>query len=533
MSLCTKVQVDLPAEGVTVRRSGRYKTAYKVTGAYRNNKKQPDNKRVSIGRLDASTGKLIPNDNYWLHYGSGAIEVLPSYDSVRSVGSSFLVTAILERLGVAGMLKACLGPDRAQAALTAAVYMAARGNVFEHVLDFCEGNTLHERPLTSQSSSALFASITHDERMAFFKSWAAAQAAGPCLAYDVTSFSSYAEGIQDTEWGHNRDGERLPQINLGCYLAQDSGLPVFYVTYPGSIVDKSHLPYMMAYNNELGISDASFVMDRGFCSTANVKYMASERLGFIMGVEIGHKATRDAVDGVREGIVSMRNRIEPGTYARSVRGTFYGAAATMHAYCDPARAERQRADLFRTVESWEDTLSQTAQLTVRQAARYRAYFRIGLAKDGSFAFERDYDKIDAAAINNGFFCLLTNTEADSAKALAVYRRKDMIEKGFDDLKNHIDMKRMRTHTTATTDGKMFLAFIALIAVSEVQAKLGAMMRERSWSKDAVIAELEKIKVVRASGGRRQMNPVTKTQRLVLEAFGLSEDDLRDYITGSK
>ena len=117
--------------------------------------------------------------------------------------------------------------------------------------------------------------------------------------------------------------------------------------------------------------------------------------------------------------------------------------------------------------------------------------------------------------------------------MAVYRRKGMIEKGFDDLKNHIDMKRMRTHMIATTDGKMFLAFIALIAVSEVQAKLGAMMRERSWSKDAVIAELEKIKVVRASGGRRQMNPVTKTQRLVLEAFGLSEDDLRDYITGSK
>jgi|GEM_PF-5609282 len=75
------------------------------------------------------------------------------------------------------------------------------------------------------------------------------------------------------------------------------------------------------------------------------------------------------------------------------------------------------------------------------------------------------------------------------------------------------------------------AFVALIAVSEVHARLGAVMRERPWSKDAVIAELEKIKVVTASGGRRLMSPATRTQRQILEAFGLTEDDLTAYVTG--
>ena len=119
---------------------------------------------------------------------------------------------------------------------------------------------------------------------------------------------------------------------------------------------------------------------------------------------------------------------------------------------------------------------------------------------------------------------------DSSEILDVYRRKDMLEKSFDDLKNHIDMKRLHTHTTATTDGKLFLAFISLIAVSELQLRLNKMMREKSWSKGAVIAELEKIKVVSASNGRRLMNPITKTQRLIFEAFDLSEDDLRTHVT---
>ena len=530
MALCSKTKVNLPKEGVMVRRSGKYRTVYKVNRTFRNAKGQPTNERVSIGRLDEESGMLIPNDTYWKYYGDTAIEVLPAYDSVRSVGASFVIGSVLKGLGVTEILESCLGKERAKLSLTAALYMAARGNVFEHVLDFCEGFTLHERPLSSQSASTLFASVTHDERMAFFKAWASEHKSGTYLAYDVTSFSSYAEGIQDTEWGYNRDKERLAQLNLGCYLSQESGLPVFYVTYPGSIVDKSHLSYMMAYNTELGIEDVGFVMDKGFCTTDNVKYMKGNGLDFVMGVEMGHKATKGAVDTVRQGMVSMRNRTMQGVYAKSVRDTFYGAYTTMHVYHDTGLAERQSRDLFRTVEAWEERLAQLKQLTLREAKRYRAYFTIHLAKDSSFTYRRDYDKIDAAALNNGYFCILTNTGMDSSEVLEVYRRKDMLEKGFDDLKNHIDMKRMHTHTTATTDGKLFLAFMALIAVSELQRRLRKMMREKSWSKDTVIAELEKIKVVSTSDGRRLMNPITKTQRLIFEAFALSVDDLRKYVS---
>ena len=531
MALCEKVKVKLPPGGVTVRRSGKYRTVYKVTKSFRNDKGQPTSERVSIGRLDEVSGMLVPNDNYWDYYAGAEIELLPAYDSVRSVGATFLLGKILSELGISDMLKECLGQDRSQQALTAALYMASRGNVFEHVLDFCEGATLHEQPLTSQGSSTLFASITHDERMAFFKAWVASQDAGAYLAYDVTSLSSYAERIADTEWGYNRDGEKLPQINLGCYLSEGSGLPVFYVTYPGSIVDKSHLPYMMAYNSELGIKGVGFVMDRGFCTTANIRYMKSERLDFVVGADTNHKAVKNTVDAVRENIVSMRNRTTQGVYAKSVRGVFYGAYTTMHVYCDPEQAERQRRDLFRRVEATEERLAQLSQLSTRDARRYGAYHSIDLAKDGSFTYRRDYDKIDAAALNNGFYCILTNTTMDSSDVLEVYRKKDMIEKGFDDLKNHVDMKRMRTHVTATTDGKLFLAFISLIAVSELHAKLGETMRKKSWSKDTVIAELDKIKVVMAPGGRRLMNPVTKTQRLMLESFGFSEDDLKEYVIG--
>jgi hypothetical protein len=45
----------------------------------------------------------------------------------------------------------------------------------------------------------------------------------------------------------------------------------------------------------------------------------------------------------------------------------------------------------------------------------------------------------------------------------------------------------------------------------------------------LITELEKIRVVESNDGTRLTNPLTETQRLILETFGLKEPDLANYI----
>jgi transposase len=85
--------------------------------------------------------------------------------------------------------------------------------------------------------------------------------------------------------------------------------------------------------------------------------------------------------------------------------------------------------------------------------------------------------MDAIAEHLGYFRLLTNTGMTPAEALRVYRRKDVIEKGFDDLKNNVDMRRMETRDDDPTEGEMFGAFLALIEVSQMEVKLGEAMRK--------------------------------------------------------
>jgi len=523
------VRVPVPDHGVIVRRTGARGYVYQVLSTFRNQRGQPTNTRVSIGKIDEATGMLIPNDAYWRYYPCPDIVWLEGEDAIRSVGTVFLTSRVMADLGLTAIVETVFGTGLGGQVATLAHYMASRGNVMDHLESWCSDHTWAEEPLTGQQASRVFASITHRERMEFFGLWVAAQPPGSYLAYDVTSLSSYAQGITDTEWGHNRDGDRLPQINLGCYVNQDSAAPVFYLTYPGSITDVSHLESMMAYNTDLHIEAVGFVMDRGFCSTKNIQWMHTHHLDVIMGTDIGHKTIREAVDQVRTGICSIRHLTSQGVYARSVRGRFYGVTCTVHVYHDPIRAEHQRQDLFRLVGVWEDRLGKAETISPADARKASAWFTIERRRDGSFTFARDVDKIDHAARNNGFFTLLTTTDYDAETTLAIYRRRDVIEKSFDEIKNHIDMKRLRTHGDATTDGKLFCAFLALIITAHIQSVLSPVMRERSWSKNRVIHELDKIRVVTTGQGTRLMNPISKTQRSILTAFGLTPDDVTDYV----
>jgi transposase len=532
LGLNSKIKAKLPEKGIMVRRSGPYSTVFKTLGVYRNAKGQPTNDRVTIGKLDESTGLLVPNENYFLHYPEQEIIIEPTYARNRSIGMSFLADRLASSLGINEPLVESFGKTRSKLILTAALHILARGNVFEDVLRYCEGFTLNEPPLTSRKASELFKSITHGERMAFFKSWFAKQPPESYLAYDVTSFPTYAKGIVDAEYGHNRDGERLPRINLVCYLSRTSGIPVFYATYPGSINDKSHLSRMMSCNKELGIKNVGFVLDRGFCSTNNIKHMTTNGLEFVMGVETRHKTIKDAPDEVHDEILSMSNDTSQGVFAMAKPGCYHGSTTTLHIYHDLAPAKDHFDDWRRNIQEMEERLSGKKQLTKAELGRYRTMFIIHESPDGSFAFERDIEKLNKPTKYFGYFCFLTNTNLEGSDTLEVCRRKDTMEKGFDDIKNHLEMSGLRTHKTATTDGKLFCAFIALILTTDIRTKLGELMKKKRWCEKMLISELEKIRALEiiGSGGRyKQENPLTKTQRMIFEHFGLIEDDLTTYI----
>jgi transposase len=365
--------------------------------------------------------------------------------------------------------------------------------------------------------------------MGFFRDWVQLNIQNEYIAYDVTSFSTYAKNIDDAEYGYNRDGESLPQINMALYMGQTSLLPMFYVTYNGSIVDKSHLEYMMEYNEELGIENVSFVMDRGFAATDNAEYMRSKGYPFILGAGISLKAIQQVFAENKQSVQDARNYIlDEKVYGLAIKGRFYRIAATLHVFYDPESIPKQTADFFRKLAVEEQALSQLKTLNDAQLKKYSKHFVVSRTEN-SFSFERDNEKINSIRERLGYFFILTNKDLSPAEVVTIYRKRDVIEKGFDEIKNGLYMNRLRTHSSKTTDGKMFCAFLSLICRLHMQNKLSKFMDEHNFSNERIIRELSKIRAIEIDAKKRLLNPLTKIQKDMLNALGLDKDFISDFI----
>ena len=514
--------VALPASGISIRTVGKYSYAYHIGKGYRNSKGQPTSEQTGIGKV-CEDGKLIPNDNYYAIY-EGKKPPLPKVeiDSIVNFGDFFLMDRIAQDTGLLRVLRNVYG-EIGDEILLLAIYMALTGNAL-YRCDGWQRETLTGRDgkLSSQRCSKILKLLDETKRMDFFKAWVLARQQHEYLAYDVTSVSSYSRGNDMVEHGYNRDGENMPQINLGMYYGEESGLPIFYCTYKGSIVDKSHLPYMMQYNERLGIKDVCFVMDRGFFSESNIREMAYKHR-FIMGLSNGLNLSKEIIAKYGQRVMSSRYDIGlSGANGLSIDDERYDFRSKIHLYYSTDKLSDEERIFKDKLSKWERDLQNGK--SIKAAEDYLHVSRKD--KEGNvLEITRNHDAIDEKLRNMGYFLMITtDLKKTPNEVLDIYRKKDLIEKSFEELKNELDMKRLRVHSDVAANGKMFIAFIGLILRTYAHQKLKDYIdSKRPMSMAQIFDELRMIKTVKTKNGMWLHNPLTKRQRTILELFGITEE----------
>ena len=81
------------------------------------------------------------------------------------------------------------------------------------------------------------------------------------LVYDTTSVSSYSKLIKQVKYGHNKDREPLPQINLLLLYGEESRLPIYYRKLPGNIADVTTVRNLLSEIDFLRSKKVKLVMD--------------------------------------------------------------------------------------------------------------------------------------------------------------------------------------------------------------------------------------------------------------------------------
>ena len=76
-------------------------------------------------------------------------------------------------------------------------------------------------------------------------------------------------------------------------------------------------------------------------------------------------------------------------------------------------------------------------------------------------------KRERISCSGHYVVVISNDTADAEKTMRIYRAKDVVEKGFLRLKRNLDLDRLRVHSQDRMLNKVFVGFIALILLSEI------------------------------------------------------------------
>ena len=350
------------------------------------------------------------------------------------------------------------------------------------------------------------------------------------LIYDITSISSYSSLMHLLEYGYNRDGLSLPQINLSLIMDKDLGIPVMYDIYPGSISDVTTLTGTLTKLDAYGVEDYIAIMDRGFFSQNNLIEMLDKKISFIIAATFQLKDLKMLLTETQrdiENVDYLQKFKEHTLYVKPVTFPIGSHVLPGYLYYDPKRERDEKEVLNGRLFDIREELA-IIRLKKSQLAHIRFFETAGKLKN-FFDWKQVDNRIEATIRQNavaqrtnlmGKFILFYSGDVDWMTCLSLYRERDEIEKEIEMMKSDLDVLPLNTHSDNTMRGFLFIVFLGLV----IRSRLLRMMTDagllKRYAVKGMLLELEKFRKISLADGRIMNTEMTKKQRLILEALNL-------------
>ena len=488
--------------------------AYEAENYWDSEKKQSRQKRRYLGVWDEGTGQIIPKT------------AERDVKTTKSFGPVSLLNSISDEIQLRKKLSESFGKDGdliLAIAMSKLLHQTSLKNM-HHVLEdsfLPEIYSLKESFSSQWLSDFLMRLSSKDTAMtSFYNSIIAGE--DETLIFDITSFSSASKNIDWLEWGYNRDGLDLPQVNLGLVLSLHRHLPLYFKLFPGSINDVVTLKNLVAEVKAFGITKSLFILDRGFYSENNIKELSNEQIDFILPLPFSVN--------IGKGLISETNKdIENPANAKRFGGDiFYVLENEVH--IDEVKAYgyvlySKKREGLETNSFYNRLIDIECALQgkefrnpidqfKRTAGNFERYFECNV--DGkTINLRRRVNAISQAVNRFGKTILLSATKRSWDEVLSLYRERDEVEKKFDELKNELEVMPLRVQKIETLQGLLFVFFISLILRALLLRRArDAQLLDKS-SIEEIFMELAKLRAVKV-GGKWRLTEISKKQRTLFE-----------------
>lgn len=514
----------------TDKRSG-ITYAYRSVSYWDKEKQQSRAKRTLIGRVDPETGEIKPTRKK-----KTASTADKNIAKRRFYGATLLFDKIGEKIGLTEDLKNCF-PDTYKEILSIAYYLILEDK--NPLSRFPKWAKTHKHPfaevISSQRSSELFANMENDGRERFFYKQGKRRAEKEFWAYDTTSISSYSKCLTQVKYGINKDHDPLPQINLAMLFGETSGLPFYYRKLAGNITDVKTVKCLIKDMDDYGFKKVKLVMDRGFYSEDNINYLYKNHRRFLMAGKTSLKWVKKEINEVKDKIDDWENYIEQyNIYAHttSIKWSYKqkrplkkdvlkeNKRMYLHIFYNYERKSDDKARFHKKLRKLKEEL-ESNKTKPENSKKYEKYFNVKETPKKGVVVTIKKEVILEEESKFGYFTLISNDVKDATKALEIYRNKDLVEKGFSDLKNRLDFRKPRVSSNLSLDGKLFVEFIALIFLSYIKKQMQEKEMFSEYTMQEVLDELDLIEAYERPNKNLYLGEVTKKQIKLFENMNIA------------
>jgi len=500
-------------------------------------------KRTTIGKLsEEDPSMMYPNPNFLKYFPEIELPEEKSRSKRSSclrIGSFVVIKKIVEEYGLDKMMKRIIGRDSGLFLDLAAYSIITENNAGQYYPDYGFNHPLFTSDMKLYSDSKVsdfLSSITPDQNIGFLNEWNANRDHREkiYISYDSTNKACQAGDIEVAEYGHSKDGKDYPVINFSIAYDRNNREPLFYEEYPGSIVDMAQLQIMLDKAKGYGYRNAGFILDRGYFSKANIRFMDKNHYDFVIMVKGMKKLVREVIldnRGTFEDEIDHRIR-QYKTYGTTIKRKLFPSDEKdryFHLYYSSTKHANEQEQLEAKIDRQKKNLKKLLGKTQEMDRSFEHYFTPIYYHEGQEdqlfqAVQEKKDVIQEEIRLCGYFCIVTSKNMSAGDALELYKSRDASEKLFKGDKSYLGNKAFRVQTDEAVEAKIFIEFVALVIRNKIYTSLKDAVLEDDRKANymnvpAAIRELEKIEMIRQyDGDYRLDHAVTATQKAILKAF---------------
>ena len=354
------------------------------------------------------------------------------------------------------------------------------------------------------------------------------------LLYDITSTYFYSTKLPKARFGHNKDENNQPQINISLVCTKNKGLPIFFRTYEGNITDITTIKQLILDIKRIDFKIDDLILDRGMTSKTNLQAITGKEIKIIGGITL---SSNEAKKFAECDISEENELIRPSglIYYEDIHDSLFGIEGRAVVCFNHTDLEHERSLRLRKIATAETKISDILNLhacdensnclenEIRVAIKGVSDYFIITKENGKVQVSSNVDNRKKAKLRDGKYLIFTTDfEKSASEIITLYFEKDVIKKIFNCFKSWLDLQPIRHFEEGHIDVYIFICYLAYLALALYKHHLGVSGWEGVKESLDELGRIRKTTLMIGDEKIDKITVLTKEQKEIIKKLDLKD-----------